>query len=59
MTRWFGEIVQYFEHRTTSGIVEGINNKLKPIERSGYGFRNFERFRRRYLICWHFPTDAA
>jgi len=59
MTRWFGEIVQYFEHRTTSGVVEGINNKLKLIKRSGYGFRNFERFRLRCLICWQFPADAA
>lgn len=59
MTRWFGEIIQYFEHRTTSGVVEGINNKLKLIKRSGYGFRNFERFRLRCLICWHFPTRAA
>ena len=59
MTRWFGAIVQYFEHRTTSGVVEGINNKLKLIKRSGYGFRNFERFRLRCLICWHFhPSNA-
>jgi len=57
--RWFGEILQYFEHRTTSGVVEGINNRLKLIKRSGYGFRNFERFKLRCLICWHFPTVAA
>ena len=36
--RWFGEIVGYFEKRTTSGVVEGINNKLKLIKRLGYGF---------------------
>lgn len=59
MRRWFGEIWQYFEHRTTNGVVEGINNRLKLIKRSGYGFRNFERFRLRCLICWHFPTAAA
>jgi transposase len=59
MTRWVGEILQYFENRTTSGVVEGINNRLKLIKRSGYGFRNFERFRLRCLICWHFPTTAA
>ena len=59
MTRWFGEILQYFEHRTTSGVVEGINNKLKLIKRSGYGFKNFERFRLRCLICWHFPASPA
>lgn len=57
--RWFGEILQYFEHRTTSGVVEGINNRLKLIKRAGYGFRNFERFRLRCLISWHFPTAAA
>ena len=59
MTRWFGEIIQYFEYRTTSGVVEGINNKLKLIKRSGYRFRNFARFRLRCLICWHFPTATA
>ncbi len=26
---WFGEIISYFERRTTNGVVEGINNKLK------------------------------
>jgi len=57
--RWFGEILQYFEHRTTSGVVEGINNRLKLIKRSGYGFRNFERFKLRCLISWHFPSAAA
>lgn len=29
--RWFGEISNYFESRTTSGVVEGINNRLKLI----------------------------
>jgi transposase len=57
--RWFGEILQYFEHRTTSGIVEGINTRLKLIKRSGYGFTNFERFRLRCLICWHFSPSTA
>lgn len=57
--RWFGEILQFFEFRTTNGVVEGINNRLKLIKRSGYGFRNFERFRLRCLICWHFHPTAA
>ena len=51
--RWFGEITAYFENRTTSGVVEGINNRLKLIKRLGYGFRNFENFRLRCLMCWH------
>nr|ADO19243.1 transposase [Nostoc flagelliforme str. Sunitezuoqi] len=52
--RWFGEIVGYFERRTTSGVVEGINNKLKLIKRSGFGFKNFCNFEIRALLSWHF-----
>ena len=52
--RWRGEIIAYFDHRTTSGVVEGINNKLKLIKRSGYGFRNFENFQSPCLLNWHF-----
>lgn len=54
--RWFGEVTGYFDNRTTSGAVEGINNKLKLIKRSGYGFRNFDNFQLRCLICWHLAT---
>ena len=52
--RWFDEILAYFDNRTTSGVVEGINNKLKLIKRSGYGFTSFENFRNRCLLNWHF-----
>ena len=53
MVRWFGEVVGYFDDRTTNGTVEGINNKLKLIKRLGYGFRNFSNFRLRSLLNWH------
>ena len=33
--RWLGEIGGYFEERTTNGIVEGINTKLKLLKRCG------------------------
>jgi transposase len=52
--RWLDEILAYFDNRTTNGVVEGINNKLKLIKRSAYGFRNFENFRIRCLLNWHF-----
>jgi transposase len=52
--RWIGEIVAYFDCRTTQGVVEGINNKLKLIKRMGYGFRNFDNFQIRSLLAWHF-----
>ncbi len=34
--------------------VEGINNKIKLIKRSAYGFRNFDNFRTRVLLSWQF-----
>lgn len=52
--RWLDEIIAYFDHRTTSGVVEGINNKLKLIKRSAYGFRNFKNFQSRCLLNWNF-----
>ena len=57
--RWFGEVVGYFERRTTNGIVEGINNKLKLLKRCGFAFRNFINFEIRALLFWHFPKDLA
>lgn len=52
IVRWFDEVIAYFDNGTNSGTVEGINNKLKLIKRSGYGFRNFENFRVRCLLNW-------
>lgn len=54
ITNWIDEIIAYFDNRTTSGIVEGINNKLKLIKRSAYGFRDFDNYKNRCLLTWHF-----
>lgn len=45
-------ICNYFEHRTTSGVTEGINTKIKLIKRKGYGFHDFDHFRLRLLSCF-------
>lgn len=45
-------ICNYFLSRTTSGVMEGINNRLKLIKRQGYGFSNFDNFRTRLLACF-------
>jgi len=50
ITNWLDEIIAYFDNRTTSAVVEGINNKLKLIKRSAYGFRNFENYKNRCLL---------
>ena len=47
--RWRQYILAFFQHRTTNGIVEGINNLIKAIKRRAYGFRNFDHFRLRVL----------
>ena len=57
--RWFVEIVGYFERKTTSGVVEGINNKLKLIKRCAYGFNNFRNFEIISLLNWHFYKKLA
>jgi transposase len=45
-------ISNYFRNRTTSGVIEGINNRIKLIKRQAYGFVNFNNFRERLLACF-------
>ncbi|MGB7892310.1 transposase [Microcoleus sp. Pol10D4] len=45
-------ICNYFLARTTSGVMSGINNRIKLIMRLGYGFSNFNNFRNRVLACF-------
>ncbi|OWY68795.1 hypothetical protein B7486_24030 [cyanobacterium TDX16] len=51
--RWFDKIIADFERGITNGMVGGINNQLKLIKRSGYGFINFDNFRVSSLLNWH------
>ena len=48
---WFSEIVESFDVPYTNSLTEGFNNKIKVLKRKAYGFRNFERFRKRILYC--------
>jgi transposase len=48
----FEGICNYFLNRTTSGVMSGINNRIKLIMRQGYGFSNFDNFRERVLACF-------
>ncbi|MBD2484408.1 transposase, partial [Planktothrix sp. FACHB-1365] len=41
----------YFINRTTSGVMEGLNNRIKLILRQSYGFKNFEMMREKLLAC--------
>ncbi len=45
------EICNYFNHRTTSGVTEGINTRIKLIIRQSYGFKNFYLMKEKLLAC--------
>lgn len=45
------EICHYFINKTTSGVMEGINNKIKLIIRQSYGFKTFDSLRLKLLAC--------
>ena len=41
----------------TNGIAESINNQLKTITKSAYGYRNFDRFRKRAMMIITYKLD--
>lgn len=45
------EICNYFKNRTTSGVTEGLNTRIKLILRQSYGFKNFDMMRAKLLVC--------
>jgi len=45
------EICNYFKNRTTSGVTEGLNTRIKLILRQSYGFKNFDMMRTKLLVC--------
>ncbi|MBS4762441.1 transposase, partial [Carnobacteriaceae bacterium zg-ZUI252] len=47
---YIDEIRLSLEYRYTNGPIEGLNNRIKNIKRSGYGYRNFYNLRARILI---------
>ncbi len=42
--RRYDGVINYAKHRITNGAVEGVNNMIKTLRRSSYGFRNNEYF---------------
>ena len=43
-------IKNMFESNITNGLIEGLNNKIKSIKRTAFGYSNFSNFRKRILI---------
>jgi transposase len=49
LTRWFEPIVHYIRNRYSNGRTEGVNNKIKLIQRMAYGLRNEHNRRKRIM----------
>jgi transposase len=49
--RHLPEICNYFVSRTTSGVMEGLNTRIKLIIRQSYGFKTFPSLREKLLAC--------
>ena len=43
-------IENMFESNITNGLIEGLNNKIKSIKRTAFGYSNFSNFKKRILI---------
>mgnify|MGYP000414115201 CR=1 FL=1 len=53
---WFPQIMNSLCQPITNGFTEGCNNKIKILKRNAYGYRRFDRFRKRILFMF---ADAA
>ena len=48
---WFIEISNSFYVPFNNGGLEGTNNKIKVLKRCAYGYKNFDHFKARILLC--------
>src|SRR4030067_1021422 len=52
LTNWLESILNYFDGRHSNGFAEGVNLKVKMINRRGFGYRNFQHFRLHVLVAF-------
>ena len=52
MANWRERILNYFDGRHSNGFAEGVNLKIKMINRRAFGYRNFEHFRLHVLVAF-------
>lgn len=51
--RYLDDIKNTLYTSFSNGKLEGINNKIKVIKRVSYGYRSFDNFRLRILLCFY------
>ena len=52
LRNWWDQILNYFDGRYNNGFAEGVNLKIKMLNRRGYGYRNFSSFRLHVLVAF-------
>jgi transposase len=56
LDNWREGILNYFNGRHSNGFAEGVNLKIKMLNRRGFGYRNFAHFRLHILVAFQ-PTS--
>jgi transposase len=56
LDNWREGILNYFNGRHSNGFAEGVNLKIKLLNRRGFGYRNFAHFRLHILVAFQ-PTS--
>ena len=57
LQNWSKSIFNTFYYPYTNGFTEGCNNKIKVLKRNAYGYRNFNRFRKRILHMFSYKNS--
>src|SRR5690625_5271022 len=57
LKKYLPYIKNSFHYPYNNGRVEGINNKIKVLNRVAYGYRNFSHFKKRILV--HFKMKPS
>jgi transposase len=52
LNNWREGILNYFNGRHSNGFAEGVNLKIKMLNRRGFGYRNFAHFRLHILVAF-------
>jgi transposase len=52
LRNWGQQILNYFVGRHNNGFAEGVNLKIKMLNRRGYGYCNFSSFRLHVLVAF-------
>ena len=50
LKKYMKYIENMFESNITNGVIEGLNNKIKSIKRTAFGYSNVSNFKKRVLI---------